>query len=136
MKTIGNIHSVLKCALEVVIRMAKFQVLRSNQRLISLACGIDIKPKSNWTKCNEKFFTSIRVYLILFILTAGLLSCVVKTFDSSYNFTARLTAISFAIAMVQANAVLLNFGTKMPRFAALNQTIQTIVDGEGECALL
>lgn len=115
--------------------MAKFQVLQNNQRHISLTCGIDYKQKSKSTKSTVNFFTSISVYLILFILVNILISFVVKSYNKSYDFTSRLTAASIVIALCQTITVFINIGVKMQKFAAVNLILQTIVDGEGDCAL-
>lgn len=115
--------------------MAKFEVLHSNHRIISLTCGIDIKENSKLTSVTRKFFTSIPVYLILFILTNILLSCAVKTSNKSYDFTARLTAASIIIALCQGITIFLNIGVNMQKMAALNQTLQAIADGEGDLLL-
>lgn len=113
--------------------MAKFEVLQSSQRNILLTCGIDIKQNSNVTRSNtKKFFTSIPVYLILFILANFLLSFSVKTFNKSYDFTARLTAASIVIVVSQTIAIFLNIGVTMHKMTALNRTLQTFVDGEGD----
>lgn len=112
--------------------MAKFEVLQSNQRFLSLICAIDTKKKSKLTKSTGKFFTSIPVNLILLFLILTALSWTVKAYQKSYDFTTRLTAASTVIALCQAIAIFLNFGINVQKNAALNQTFQTIVDEEGD----
>lgn len=116
--------------------MVKFQVQRNNQRLISLACGIDIKRTSKLTKSTKKFFKSIWVNLILFMMVTMLVSFAVTTSSNSYDFATRLIAASFFIALGQAIATVLNIGVKIPKSIALNRTLQSIVDGEGKLCFL
>lgn len=119
----------------IVGEMAKFDVLQSNQRIILLTCGMDVNQKSKVTNSTGKFFTSFRVYVILFVLVNILLSFAAKAFNKSNDFAARLTAASIIIALCQAIAIFLNIGVNMQKMTALNQTLQSIVDGEGDLRL-
>lgn len=117
--------------------MTKFKVLQSNQRFMSSFLRINMEPqKSHSTKSTGKFFTSIPVNLILLILINILSSCVVKICNSSYDFTARLTAALLVIAMSQSIMIFLSIGFNLQKIVALSQTFQAIVDGEGICIQL
>lgn len=113
--------------------MSKFEVLQSNQRFLSLICAFDAKNKSKCIKSTRKFFTAVPVQMISFVLLVNLLSWSVKMCKNSYDFTARLTAASITIAICQAATIFLNNGMNMQKSSALNQTLQTIVDGQGDC---
>lgn len=132
-KTSENCGTQYQFALgSISIKMAKFTVLQSNQRLISLVCGIDIGQKA---KSTGSFFTSIPVYSLLFILSNVALSFAVKTSINSYDLMARITAASIVIAYCQAITIFLQTGLRMQQFIGLIQTFQTIVDDEGIVAV-
>ena len=112
--------------------MQKFKVLQSNQRFTSSILRIDIEQKRNpWMRSIDKFFTSIPVQLILFILFSILISGAVRVHNKSYDFTVRLAAILGSILMLQAFTVFLDMGVNMQKIATLYQKLQAIVDGVG-----
>lgn len=114
--------------------MSKFKVLESSQHFLSLLLEIDIKqhPNQNLSgKLPNQFIKSRPVYLIFVLLFSIQLSCYVKIFHSFDDFSTKLVAALAIITIYQAIAIFLNVIFDMPQIAALYQTLQIIVDGEG-----
>lgn len=112
--------------------MDKFQVLQNNRRFMSSILRIDIEQKNDARlKSADKFFTSVPVLLILFVLSSALLSSAVQMHSNSHDFTVRLAAALVLIAMCQAFIVLLDMGLNMKDIVTLYRKLQTIVDREG-----
>lgn len=106
----------------------KFKVLQRN-RFMSSIFRIDINQQNSPSM--NGLFATIPVVLIFFTLFGTWVSCAVRISNESYDFTARLTALSIIIALSQAATMFTNIGMTMTNLAALYQTLQTIVDNEG-----
>lgn len=112
--------------------MSKFRILQSNQRFMSLLLHVDVaKGDNRRTKLSNGFFASMRVLLILFISFASLLMCAVRVSMQSYDFTTRLTAALLFVALAQATTMFVNIGVNIQKITNLYQTLQSIVDNEG-----
>lgn len=111
--------------------MEKFHVLQSHRRFMSSILRIDVEEKANrWMKSTDKFFESIPVLLIFFILFSASISSAVTVSTQSNGFTIRLAMTLMFIAMCQASTILLNTGVNMQKIVVLYRTLQTIVDSK------
>lgn len=114
--------------------MVKFQVLQHNRRFLSTIFRTNVEDTNDpRMKSAAKFSTWIPLQLMLFIIcsASSVVSCAVRMFDSSYDFTNRLDAFFLLIALSQMIAVFINMGVNMQKIVALFQTLQAVVDNEG-----
>lgn len=107
-------------------------VFQNNRHFMSSILRIDVEQKRNqWMKSTDKFFESIPVLAILFIMCSAAISNAVRMHNDSYDFTDRLAASLMLIAMSQAITIFLSMGMHMKTIVTLYRTLQAIVDRAG-----
>lgn len=116
--------------------MSAFKVLKNNRHFMSLMFSMDVEQEERaQKKSGGKFFTSIRVVLILVFMLSMLTSFAVRTYNDSYDFTTRLNAGLVLIVIAQEIIVFISIGANMEQNVKLYRTLQTIVDNEGTYSL-